>query len=136
MFSIHLPWNGLDWNGGGTCTILFRVASGSHVLFQKVVHLTWQTEAALPFLPLHISIPPRAAASILLWHREQDKFVGAAAVVKWRPQNGLKWARGAQTKGEQLSVSTTEMWTDHYETPIHISAVNYLYATAYKRRAS
>lgn len=136
MFSIHNPWNGLERNGSGTCTILFRVNSGSHLLLQKVVHSTWQTEAALPFLSILIPIPTPAAASILLWHREQDEFVGAAAVVKQRAQNGHKWVHGPQTKEEQLSVSKTEMWTDHYETPIYISAVNYLYTTAYKRRAS
>lgn len=46
--------------------VVLALASGSPLLFQKVVHLTWQTEAALLFLPLHILIPSPAAASILL----------------------------------------------------------------------
>lgn len=62
--------------------------------------------------------------------------MGAAAVVKWRAQSGHKWVHGPQTKGKELSVSKSETWTDHYETPIYISAVNYLYTTAYRRRTS
>lgn len=57
--------------------------------------------AAVLFLPLHIPIPPTSAASILLWHREKDKFVGAAAFVKWRSQSGHKWVHG-QKGGSSL----------------------------------
>lgn len=116
MFSVHHPWNGLERNGSGTFTILFRVGSGSKSSPFDLAD--WGSSPLPPPLCSH-SLP--AAASILLWHREQDEFVKAAAVVKWRAQNGRKWVRSLQTKGEQLSVSTTKMWTDHYETPIYIS---------------
>lgn len=83
-----------------------------------------QTEAACLFLPLLVSVPsPAAAATILLWQREENEFIVAAADVKWRApwrvQNRDKWVRGPHTKGQQLTVNETGTWGDRYPNPNH-----------------